>query len=355
MQTKTSRLLTFGGMLVCGLLPVVAQDAAVLQDRLWSPTPRMELADPLSASDQLWIDHTTLLGGNSPAEAHSGFNAQYNFGNPSPTQLSRSLLVTPDEIVLMGREADEAFHRAGQLMEEPIPAHDPVDGWEVSWRDLSRLGSLQSAAKLIWAIKKSFPDWHPGLVARRATEIEQRIEKHKKETRQRNKFEPGTDGGRDQPLMQIADGAAPKPDDTAKTNLELGLNVQTDDHNEPGIRYPDEHRPEKRLKQKEPPEHEKGDRKEHPEALPDAGKLEHDALRRRLRETGQALRAAQRREAALKAVLRDLLNETEAPAQAGRGHRRPTPSARPIQDFDPLQPGVPVLPAAPLPPPAPTR
>ena len=82
MQFRICFTLPFGYTLLCGLFPAAGQEAAVLDDRLWSPTPRMELVDPPAASDKLWIDHTTLLKGTSIGGSQPGFSVQYNFGKP---------------------------------------------------------------------------------------------------------------------------------------------------------------------------------------------------------------------------------------------------------------------------------
>ena len=81
MQIKTCFTNWIGSVLLGGLTTSAAQEAATLSDRLWSPTSRMELVDPHTDTDGLWIDHTTLLNGTTMPGTLPEFRVRYNFGH----------------------------------------------------------------------------------------------------------------------------------------------------------------------------------------------------------------------------------------------------------------------------------
>ena len=276
-----------GTILVLSTLPGQGQESETLKDPLWSPQGKMELLDPPGPLDQPWARLTPPL--EKPAMRAAAFPDQ-------------ALLVTPHDALLMGQEPEVAYRKVQRLMAQRSMA-DHVAGVE----GLGRAGAealLHDARKLLHAIQEEHPRWKPDLIAREIAETDRRLERLRREARERFKAASPDRNRRDGSQTKILEPTpSPQRAEAAPEPLTIPESPQADRNREV------------------------------------------NDLRRQLHQTEQALHESRLREEALRTVVRDLINQIEAskPSPSGPPPPRPVP-------FRPFPP-PPSPPGPPLPPP----
>ena len=191
--------------------------------------------------------------------------------NEAPPISGRKIVLPEDQLV-EGQPPEDTFDYALHLMEEAFGLLDASGGkMQESRKDL-----LQEAKKLLLALQKRYPDWKTELVAEQIQRAERRLEELRQEAIAKK-------------MEAAAPAAVPAP-------------------------------PGGLMWQAEPP-----GKEPRPAGGPMANP-EVQELQMRLHEARQALQASRERELALRAVLRDLLNDRQpSPLKFPEPPRQPQP------------------------------